>query len=414
MNALLSISSTTQEKFSIHIVTGKGGGGHYATYHAIRAIAEQKQLPWQFHVVDMDDIMASMTQQKQVLNAYQLLGSSVADLYNLMLKSGWTWLWFLQICLNKLLVKLNYDAGVKFFEQYWREHPPDMVVSVVTMCNKVLAEALQKVKPGTPYVTVPIDFADYPPGFWFEPQTDNYTVCATEKALEQARSLGVKEELIVPSSGMVIHPRFYEPMDCNRADERQRLGLDPDCLTGVVLFGGNGSQVMLDIAKRLESFGDRLQLIFLCGRNEKLAATLKENQGKQKRLVTTFTTDIPYYMQLADFFIGKPGPGSISEALAMKLPVITECNLSTLVHERYNAKWVREKEVGLVLRSFRHIEKAVEQFLDAPTFARYRANVESYNNRAVFELCDLLEKILATRDPTTVAELVEQVTSYKY
>jgi Glycosyltransferase family 28 C-terminal domain/Monogalactosyldiacylglycerol (MGDG) synthase len=406
-NSLLS-TSTTQEKFSIHIVTGKGGGGHYATYHAIRAIAEQKQLPWEFHIVDMDDIMASMTEQKQVLNAYKLLGSSVADLYNLMLKSGWTWFWFLQIRLNKLLVKLNYAAGVKFFEQYWREHPPDMVVSVVTMCNKVLAEALQRVKPGTPYVTVPIDFADYPPGFWFEPQTDNYTVCATQKAIAQARSLGVREDFIVPTSGMVVHPRFHEPIKGGREIERQRLGLDPDCLTGVVLFGGNGSQVMLDIAKRLERFGERLQLIFLCGRNEKLASAIEESQGKQKRFVTTFTTDIPYYMCLADFFIGKPGPGSISEALAMKLPVITVCNFSTLVHERYNAQWVKEKQMAIVLRSFSQIDKAVEQFLDQKIFARYRANVESYNNRAVFEVCDFLEKILATRYPTTAIELVEQ------
>jgi UDP-N-acetylglucosamine:LPS N-acetylglucosamine transferase len=396
MNALLS-TSTTQEKFSIHIVTGKGGGGHYATYHAIRAIAEEKQLPWHFHIVDMDDIMASMTEQKQVVNAYKIIGSSVADLYNLMLKSGWTWFWFLQIRLNKLLVKLNYDAGVKFFEQYWRENPPDMVVSVVTMCNKVLADALQRVKPGTPYVTLPIDFADYPPGFWFEPETDNYTICATQKALEQARSLGVKEDLIVPTSGMVIHPRFHEPRKGDLPFERQRLGLHPDCLTGVVLFGGNGSQVMLDIAKRLERLGDRLQLIFLCGHNEKLADAIAEIPGTQKRFAIAFTQDVPYYMCLADFFIGKPGPGCISEALAMKLPVITECNLSTLVHERYNAQWVKEKQMGIVLRSFSHIDKAVEQFLDTQIFDRYRANVESYNNRAVFEVCDFLEKVLATR-----------------
>ncbi len=60
-------------------------------------------------------------------------------------------------------------------------------------------------------------------------------------------------------------------------------------------------------------------------------------------------------MQLADFFIGKPGPGSVSEALAMKLPVIVECNAWTLPQERYNAVWVVEKEVGLVLKNFRNI-----------------------------------------------------------
>ena len=55
-------------------------------------------------------------------------------------------------------------------------------------------------------------------------------------------------------------------------------------------------------------------------------------------------------MQLADFFIGKPGPGSVSEALAMRLPVIVECNAWTLPQERYNAEWIVEKEVGWCCR----------------------------------------------------------------
>lgn len=31
-----------------------------------------------------------------------------------------------------------------------------------------------------------------------------------------------------------------------------------------------------------------------------------------------FTGDIPYFMRIADFFVGKPGPGSISEALCRR------------------------------------------------------------------------------------------------
>ena len=76
-----------------------------------------------------------------------------------------------------------------------------------------------------------------------------------------------------------------------------------------------------------------------------------------------FTTKVNTYMQLADFFIGKPGPGSVSEALAMQLPVIVECNAWTLPQERYNAVWVVEKEVGIVLHSFREIVGAVEKMI---------------------------------------------------
>jgi len=38
--------------------------------------------------------------------------------------------------------------------------------------------------------------------------------------------------------------------------------------------------------------------------------------------VIGFAQNVEHYMALADFFIGKPGPGSISEALQFHLPVI--------------------------------------------------------------------------------------------
>ncbi|RCJ29628.1 hypothetical protein A6770_21905 [Nostoc minutum NIES-26] len=399
--------SYLKKKILINIVVGKGGGGHYATYNALCSIIERQKLPWHLNVTDIDEIADSLSERKKTANAYKLLGFSGHELYNLMLKSGWTWIWPLKMRLSQLLLRLNYDLGVRFFENYWREQQPDLVISLVTMCNKGLGESLQRVQPGTPLVTIMIDFADFPPAFWIEPKTDNYVVCGTEKAVEQARDLGVKPERIIKTSGMVIHPRFYEPICSDRRIERQRLGLDPDCPTGIVLFGGHGSKVMLEIAKRLECFQQKLQLIFLCGRNQELALALRENQGMQKRFITTFTEDIPYYMHLADFFIGKPGPGSISEALVMKLPVIVERNFATLIHERYNTDWIQQQEVGLVIPSFRNIAVAVEQFLQPENFARYRANVAAVNNRAVFEIPDILQKILATSYKTTVAEALE-------
>ena len=86
----------------------------------------------------------------------------------------------------------------------------------------------------------------------------------------------------------------------------------------------------------------------------------------------------------------------ISEALTMKLPVIVECNARTLPQERYNAAWVLEKQVGLVLRSFRQITQTVEVLLAPANFTRYRSNAAAMNNRAVFEIpgmvCEILSK----------------------
>jgi 1,2-diacylglycerol 3-beta-galactosyltransferase len=152
---------------------------------------------------------------------------------------------------------------------------------------------------------------------------------------------------------------------------------------------------MLEIARRLD---DR-QLIMICGRNEKLRAKLESLPHSGCLHIEGFTKEVPRYMQLADYFIGKPGPGSISEAVAMRLPVIVECNAWTLPQERYNASWVREHGVGLVLPDFRGITRAVEELLDPKCYARFREAAAELQNRAVFEIPAILRRIADSSPP---------------
>jgi hypothetical protein len=88
------------------------------------------------------------------------------------------------------------------------------------------------------------------------------------------------------------------------------------------LFGGFGSKVMYYLLDRLNTAGLPLQLILICGRNEKLAAKLRVPKWKIPVHVVGFTNEVHKLMRAADFLIGKPGPGSIAEAMARKLPVL--------------------------------------------------------------------------------------------
>ncbi len=165
-------------------------------------------------------------------------------------------------------------------------------------------------------------------------------------------------------------------------------------MTGLVLFGGYGAKAMLEIADRIEGSSLPVQLIFICGKNERLARALGGRPHRMPRFVEGFTKEVPYYMQVSDFFLGKPGPGSISEALAMGLPVIVERNAKTLPQERFNADWVREKGLGLVLRNWRGVAEAVGGLMAAETFVACRGRIAALQNRAVFEVPDLLRSIL--------------------
>ena len=317
----------------------------------------------------------------------------IQDVYNAMLRNGWT-LGSVQLMrILQAVIRLYHRATVRVLERYWRESQPDMAVSLVPHFNRALCESFRNVFPERPFVTILTDLADYPPHFWIERQSQ-YFVCGSERAVEQARAMGHPDDHIFRVSGMILNPRFYEPFTLNRKEERQRRGLSPDLPTALVLFGGHGSRAMLEIARRLNQSALELQLIMICGRNAKLAKALQGLRGRQPMLVEGFTREVPYYMHLSDFFIGKPGPGSLAEALTMHLPVIVECNAWTLPQERYNAQWIREKQVGIVLPNFRAIAATVREMLSPEAFARFRASAAMVQHRAVFEIPDAFAEIL--------------------
>src|SRR6516225_3679082 len=368
------------------------GGGHRAAANALRSVIEKQQRPFEVRMVNLQELLDSIDVFRQIT------GRRLQDLYNLMLKRGWT-LGSPQLTSGmQLAIRLFHRRQVQLLERIWREGRPDLVVSLVPNFNRALGESLRQALPGVPLVTVLTDLADYPPHFWIERQ-DQYFICGSDKAVEQALAVGHLPSKVFRVSGMVLNPQFYEcaPLAAEkRAAERTRLGLDATLAVGLVLFGGQGAAVMLEIAQQL----GRRQLVLICGHNEKLAARLRALPHQAARFVEGFTQEIPRYMQLADYFIGKPGPGSISEAVAMHLPVIVERNAWTLPQERYNTEWAREQGVGIVLPNFRGIAAAVDQLLEPSVYPRYRAATERLQNRAVFEIPEMLEKTFAEKKNT--------------
>ncbi len=132
-----------------------------------------------------------------------------------------------------------------------------------------------------------------------------------------------------------------------------------------------------------------------------LIEQLQRFSSRYKKLVLGFTTEVPYYMHLADFFVGKPGPGSISEALVMGLPVIVEDNARTMPHERYNVQWIRERQVGVAVKKMRQIASAVSEVLESDNLARFQSNIRTMNNRAILEVPRLFSDILETASAST-------------
>jgi len=371
----------------IEFVFFDAGGGHRSAATSLEAVIRSQERPWQVHLMNLQE------QLDTIDIARRFARIRIQEIYNAMLRNGWT-LGSVQLMrILQAVIRLYHRPTARLLERYWQESQPDMVVSLVPHFNRALCQSFRNAFPERPFVTILTDLADYPPHFWMERQSQ-YFICGTERAVEQARALGHPDDHVFRVSGMILNPGFYQPFTLDQREERQRRGLSPDPPTALVLFGGHGSRAMLEIADRLNQSSLELQLILICGRNEKLAQALRGRRSRHPMLVEGFTREVPYYMHLSDFFIGKPGPGSIAEALTMHLPVIVECNAWTLPQERYNTEWIREKQVGCVLPNFRGITSAVAEMLRPEAFARFRAAAATVEHRAVFEIPNVFEKIL--------------------
>jgi UDP-N-acetylglucosamine:LPS N-acetylglucosamine transferase len=384
----------------MHIVFHDGGGGHRNAAIALQTVAAQQQRDWEVELVQFQEL----TDQLDILR--KLTGIRIQEQYNILLQNGWTLGSTQLLRVLQTTIRLFHKPLVRLLEDFWRRKPADLLVSVIPHFNRQICESWNAVYPGRPFVTLITDLADFPPRFWIEPLKEQYVIAGTERAVEQARALGHDDEHIFRTSGMILRPDFYTPDNSDPIALRKEMGLRVELPTAIVLFGGHGSKVMYEITRRLDAAGVPVQLILICGRNEELAAKLGARTWRMPVKVIGFTKEVHKLMRAADFLIGKPGPGSIAEAMVRGLPVLIECNAWTLPQERYNAVWVEEMRVGIVLKSFHDVVAGVKQMLDPAKLQAFRKNVASLENRAIFEIPEILAKLL--REPATGSETRDQ------
>jgi len=379
----------------LDVIFFNAGGGHRASAAGLKSILEQQQRPWDVNTINLREVLEPIDFIRKVTRV------RVEDFYNRMLRHGLTIGTGPMLRVVQSLIRRMHVQAAAMLQQYWTENPPDLVVSVIPNFNREIFEGLRSTdkvlgRSPTPVVTILTDLADYPPHFWMERQ-EQYLICGTEAAMNQALAMGHRRDRVFRTSGMIVRPEFYNRSPIDRDEERGRLGLRADLPTGLVMFGGYGSRQMVTIAKRVAAAGLKTQLIIMCGYNRQLAARIAELELPFPYRIEGFTEDIPRFMQLADYFVGKPGPGSISEALVMGLPVVVERNSWTMVQERFNTDWIVENQLGVVLHSFAEVAAGILPMLDPDRLASFREHVRAINNRAIFEIPEIFARLLAAR-----------------
>jgi 1,2-diacylglycerol 3-beta-galactosyltransferase len=367
---------------TVDLVYFNAGGGHRAAARALQSQLAVDHPDWTVRWVDLFQVLDPQQRFRR------LTGFAPEAYYNKRLSTGFTLGLGSELRMLQAMIRLGHQTMVDRLVRHWRDAPPDMVVSLVPNFNRALGQSIQALPRPTPFVTVMTDLADHPPHFWVEPGFTDHLICGTDHAVNQALSQGMPAARVHRVSGMLLAPGFHRPVDGDRADRRQRAGLDPHVPVGIVMFGGHGSRAMKRIATELGN----LPLILMCGHNEALRRTLEALPAAAPRCVLGFTDEVVQWMRLADYFIGKPGPGSVSEALHCGLPLVVTRNAWTMPQERWNTDWIRQQGLGVVLPAFTQVRVGVERIL--AELPQWRQRVARVDNQALFEVPRILRQLL--------------------
>jgi UDP-N-acetylglucosamine:LPS N-acetylglucosamine transferase len=395
---------------NVDLVWFAAGGGHRAAALALEQVMHEQGRPWNVRRVNLTEVLDPSERFRRAT------GIAPEDVYNKRLATGFTLGLKQELKLLQGGIRLAHRMIVQRLALHWRTTRPDVLVSLIPNFNAALHDSLALACPGVPFMTVMTDMADHPPHFWIEPDVQQHIVCGTGHAVQQAMAAGVPDHRVHRVDGMILRPEFHrmeaavnDPAAAQaRATQRVAAGLPDTGAVGLVLFGGTGSRAMLGIEAALHE----VPLILICGRNEALAAALREQAARPApgggpraaRAVVGFTAEVAQWMRLAEFFIGKPGPGSLSEAVQCGLPVIVTRNAMTMPQERWNTVWVEQMQVGVVLRRFADVKDAVTQVLDR--LPELQARVRAVHNAAVFQVPDLIAGLMAGRAADGNAERI--------
>ena len=168
----------------------------------------------------------------------------------------------------------------------------------------------------TPFITcIVTDFEAH--ALWMEPCVNLFCVAAPgTKARLVAR--GAKDADVVVT-GIPIAAKFSARVDADGL--RAQFGFAPNVPTLLVLGGGFGMGPVREILGELGKIERALQVIVVCGQNEKLRTQLAALPHRHKTQVLGFATNMHELMAVSDLILTKPGGLTTSEALAMGKPL---------------------------------------------------------------------------------------------
>ena len=240
-----------------------------------------------------------------------------------------------------LLDKFNFSDFFEIVENL----NPDIVVATHFISEAVLESYRKKRKKHFRIAVTLTDYEFHP--VWLVSNVDLYFT-ATEEVKSSLLFHGIPPEKIV-ASGIPIHPKFSEEKD--RKELLAKYGLNNQSPVILISAGSFGVTPLSEVIEDFGSLKEEFQIMVVCGNNAELRKDLEIKQKSEPRLkrVFGFVDFMDELMAFSDLLITKPGGITVSESIAMGLPMILIEPIPG--QEEANADYLIEQGAGVKARN---------------------------------------------------------------
>jgi processive 1,2-diacylglycerol beta-glucosyltransferase len=295
---------------------------------------------------------------------------------------------------RRFLHKLNSKKFIEFI----KSEKPDVVVSTHFLPSEIVSGLKDRGEFKGKLINVVTDFISH--SFWMARSSD-YFIGAIQRTKNDLLSRGVPEEKI-KIFGIPCDPIFS--VSKGREALIKQLGLEPGLFNVLIMSGGFGTGPMKEIISEINDMAleirDRMQLIAICGKNEKL---LKELEGIRYQVsgirmkVFGYVNNVDEFMEVSDIIVTKPGGLTISEALSKVLPMIIVQPI--LGQETRNCRILTGYGTAVKAKNTRQVCKFIKEFASCPEKmigTRTRIKLLRYPDAAK-NIAEFIEKIASLR-----------------
>lgn len=364
----------------ILIVSLKAGAGHIKAAQALEGAIKLKYPNLEVKNIDLLDY-ASILSKEFYGNWYLDIAKKVPEFY--------AWLYG-QLDSSSTRIRLLSDRmNTQKFQKFSEDFQPDLVICTHFVPANLLTYWRKKYHRNYKIVLTLTDYEAHK--LWVDNQVDMYTV-ATDYVKEQFIRYGADEKK-VHITGIPIDIKFLKYFDKNEI--RKKLGLE-NKFTVSIFAGAFGVGPLKEVFTKIAEIDEEFQIIAIAGKNKELFTEF-ENLAKQSNKVIKvfgFVDNMEEIMAASDIAISKAGGLTVSECLAMNLPIIV-CHPFP-GQEEANTRYLVNNQTAFMAEKTEEIIDIVNRVIKNPLILeRMKVSIKKISKpNAASDIVDLIKLFL--------------------